>query len=57
MNASTKPLPSLSYGPKFTCGSAATTASRAIVRAFGPSAGCRCRRPRSAYRAMVCGMR
>ena len=35
MNASTKPLPSLSYGLKSTTASACTAASRAIVRAFG----------------------
>ena len=35
MNASTKPLPSLSYGAKSTSAFASVAASRAIVLAFG----------------------
>ena len=39
MNASTKPLPSLSYGAKLTVGSAATAASRASWGAAARAAG------------------
>ena len=57
MNASTKPLPSLSYGSKSTFGSAATAASRAMMWARGVPLGLPMPKLPLAYQASVCGSR